>query len=70
MVQRRRPGDIRDAVLSVLRDAGGEASVSDIHRGVRELRGPDVAPSSVRSCLRLSSLFTQTKRGRYRLSDG
>lgn len=67
---RRRPGEVRDAIVSVLGQRKGEASVADIHSGVEKKLGGDVAKSSVRSHLRLSSTFEQVRRGVYKLRPG
>jgi site-specific DNA-methyltransferase (adenine-specific) len=66
---RRKPGEIRDAIVSVLQEHGGEASVAEIRAAVAfRVQGP-LSPSSVRSYLRLNSpgTFTRTQSGRYRL---
>ena len=61
------PGRIRDAIVSCLDLAGGDASVAEIHRAV-EARIGAVPASSVRSYLRLRpDRFERTQRGRYRL---
>ncbi len=67
MPDRRRPGEVRDAIRDYFRSVKREATVREIHAAVNEHLG-DVSGSSVRSALRLSNLFTQTARGRYRLS--
>lgn len=64
---RRRPGEVRDAIRDYLGMVKREASVGEIQAAVTERLG-QVPASSVRSSLRLSDLFTQTARGRYRLS--
>lgn len=66
MQQKRRPGEIRDAILRFLTANDGGASVSQIVDAVHETVG-GVAPSSVRSYLRLnaSELFERTVRGHY-----
>ena len=64
---RRRPGEVRDAIRDYLGAVKREASIGEIQAGVNERLG-QVPASSVRSSLRLSDLFTQTARGRYRLS--
>ena len=61
------PGRIRDAIVSCLDLARGDASVAEIHRAV-EARIGAVPASSVRSYLRLRpDRFERTQRGRYRL---
>lgn len=67
MPDRRRPGEVRDAIRDYLRTVRREATVGEIQTAVNERLG-NVPPSSVRSSLRLSDLFSQTTRGRYRLS--
>lgn len=65
---RRRPGEIRDAILRVLSSRRHGASVSEIEAGVRSLIG-GAAPSSIRSYLRLNSpeVFHREERGIYTL---
>ena len=67
MPSRRRPGEVRDAIRNYLRKIKREAKVAEIHEAVVATIG-EVPKSSVRSSLRLSELFEQTSRGRYRLS--
>jgi DNA modification methylase len=67
---RRRPGEIRDAIVAVLSAKPRGASVADIEFGVNELIG--AAPSSsIRSYLRLNSkvLFRNIDRGIYAIRD-
>ncbi|MHB0969200.1 MAG: DNA-methyltransferase [Thermoanaerobaculia bacterium] len=63
---RRRPGEIRDAILAVLASKPRGSSVADIESAVRDLIGP-VPSSSVRSYLRLNadSTFRNIDRGVY-----
>ena len=70
MRERRRPGEIRDAVVAYLVSEGGAASVTKICEGVATALGNPVAPSSVRSylCLNEGALFDRTSRGQYILS--
>jgi hypothetical protein len=68
MADRQRPGEVRDAIRGYLQGVRGEASVAQIRAGVELALGKQVPPSSVRSSLRLSSLFSQTSRGKYKLS--
>ena len=73
MVQKsRRPGEVRDAIIESLRDLGGEALVGDIRAHAERKLGGVVAPSSVRSYLRLNSgdVFERAGHGRYRLRPG
>lgn len=69
MAERRSPGQVRDAIISVLRELGGQGSTTDIRVGVERKLGGPVAPSSVRSYLRLNTpdLFQWIGRGRYAL---
>lgn len=62
---RRRPGEVRDAIVRVLSDLGS-ANVQEITGGVIELIG-DVPSSSVRSYLRLNTpaLFARMDRAQY-----
>lgn len=65
---KRRPGVIRDAIVSHLSGIDRDASVAEITRAVEARLGEPVAPSSVRSYLRIADdLLTRTARGRYRL---
>jgi DNA modification methylase len=67
---RRRPGEVRDAIVSVLEGHPRGASVQAITREVSELIG-DVPPSSVRSYLQLNTetLFARMDRAQYSLLD-
>jgi site-specific DNA-methyltransferase (adenine-specific) len=66
---RRRPGEIRDAIVQVLEGRQHGANVQTITNEVIELIG-DVPPSSVRSYLRLNTpaLFARMDRAQYALS--
>lgn len=70
MLARRRPGEIRDAIFSVLSARPNGASVKIIEQQVRELIGA-AAGSSVRSYLRLNtpSVFVRTARAHYALKS-
>ncbi len=70
MPPKKRPGEVRDAILSALRARPEGASVSEIEETVRDLIG-NAAPSSVRSYLRLNTptLFHRNTRGRYALKE-
>ena len=70
MAEKRRPGEIRDAILDVLSARAEGASISEIKREVSDLIG-DVSSSSVRSYLRLNtpSVFTRKVRGSYALKE-
>ena len=63
---RRRPGEIRDAIVQVLDGRPGAASVQEISAEVSALIGA-VAPSSVRSYLQLNTpeVFARQARGQY-----
>jgi site-specific DNA-methyltransferase (adenine-specific) len=68
--RRKRPGEVRDAILAVLAAKASGASVTDIERDVKGLIGSP-ASSSIRSYLRLNSktLFRRRGRGIYALRD-
>lgn len=70
MLTRRRPGEVRDAIFSVLSAWPSGASVQTIERQVIELIG-SAAGSSVRSYLRLNtpSVFVRTARAHYALKS-
>jgi site-specific DNA-methyltransferase (adenine-specific) len=67
---RRRPGEVRDAIVRVLDAKASVASVQEITDGVVELIG-HVPASSVRSYLRLNTpaLFARMDRAQYSLID-
>jgi DNA modification methylase len=67
---RRRPGEIRDAIVSVLANKSRGATVAEIQDEVEALIG-NAAPSSVRSYLRLNSdsLFYRAGRGVYTIRE-
>jgi len=67
---RRRPGEIRDAIVSVLSNKSRGATVAEIQDAVHALIG-SAAPSSVRSYLRLNSdsLFSRRDRGVYTIRE-
>ena len=66
---RRRPGEVRDAILGFLLTCSGEASVSEIRQAVAGRIEGQLSESSVRSYLRLNTGgdFERTGRGTYRL---
>lgn len=66
---RRRPGEVRDAIVQVLQGHHHGASVKEITKHVNDLIGV-IPPSSVRSYLRLNtpSIFARTERAQYSLS--
>jgi len=67
---RRRPGEIRDAIVSILSKKSRGATVAEIQDAVHALIG-SAAPSSVRSYLRLNSdsLFSRRERGVYTIRE-
>lgn len=70
---RRRPGQVRDAIVCVLSAKPRGASVAEIEQGVRGLIG-EAPASSIRSYLRLNtdsteSIFERADRGVYMLRD-
>lgn len=69
MESRRRPGQVRDAIVAVLQEQA-EATIDQIREGVDKILDSKVPSSSVRSYLRLNTggLFERTGRGRYRLA--
>ncbi len=72
MVERQRPGEVRDAIIGYFTEATVlDASVADVHAGVQAKLGRDIPASSVRSYLRLNTpgTFKRTGRGRYALAD-
>jgi site-specific DNA-methyltransferase (adenine-specific) len=66
---RRRPGEVRDAIVHVLAAQTRGASLASISEAVTSLIGP-VSPSSVRSYLQINTpeLFARTDRGQYVLN--
>ena len=68
--QRRRPGEVRDAIVTVLSNKPNGASITEIQDAVHALIGR-AAPSSVRSYLRLNSdsLFRRQDRGVYTIRE-
>jgi hypothetical protein len=68
-VGRRRPGEVRDAIVAFLKHQKKDASTSAIHIAVENSLDGKVPGSSIRSYLQLNSgnLFQRTGRGRYRL---
>jgi DNA modification methylase len=66
---RRRPGEVRDAIIQILEERPDGGSVQEIVHGVSELIG-DVAPSSIRSYLQLNTpaLFARMDRAQYVLN--
>lgn len=68
--ERRRPGEIRDAIVTVLSNKPHGASITEIQQSVHALIG-SAAPSSVRSYLRLNSdsIFRRRERGIYTIRE-
>lgn len=68
---RRRPGEVRDAIVEFLRVIGCGASVSQIEQAVSDRIGGPVPPSSVRSYLRLNTpaAFVRVGDGVYALHE-
>ncbi len=66
---RRKPGEVRDAIVTSLERKQGAASVQEITNDVIDLIGP-VAPSSIRSYLRLNTptLFARSDRAQYSIA--
>ncbi len=66
---RRRPGEVRDAIVRSLENRCSGATVQEITNDVVDMIGP-VASSSVRSYLRLNTpdIFARTDRAQYLLS--
>ena len=66
---RRRPGEVRDAIVEVLEGRQRGASVNEIAHGVADLIG-EVPASSVRSYLRLNTpeIFARMDRAQYVLA--
>ncbi len=66
---RKRPGEVRDAIVQVLEGRPGGASVVEITEEVGALIG-EVPPSSIRSYLRLNTpaLFARMDRAQYALN--
>lgn len=66
---RRKPGEVRDAIFTSLERKQGAASVQEITNDVIDLIGP-VAPSSIRSYLRLNTptLFARSDRAQYSIA--
>jgi site-specific DNA-methyltransferase (adenine-specific) len=65
---RRKPGEVRDAIVQTLEERPSGATLQEITSNVIELIG-DVPASSVRSYLRLNTpaLFARTERAQYAL---
>lgn len=66
-IQKKSPGIVRDAILTVLSESDGPMTVAEIERNVEIMLGP-TSGSSIRSYLRLNTpgLFSKNERGVYR----
>lgn len=67
---RRRPGEVRDAVIAYLKQRGADgATMVEIYAAVSEQLGAAPAKSSVRSYLNLNTpdMFERFGRAQYRL---
>jgi site-specific DNA-methyltransferase (adenine-specific) len=69
MTHRRRPGEIRDAIVSYLGQKPQGASVTEVYDAVQRALGDRIPHSSVRSYLRLNTdeIFLRETRGHYSL---
>lgn len=69
---RRYPGEVRDAIVTALRDAGKPMTVKEIRAAVAIQVGGKVPASSVRSYLNANygpgKKFVRVRRGVYRLA--
>lgn len=70
MKDKRRPGEVRDAIITVLSQYPNGAPVAEIEKGVQGFFGKTTS-SSIRSYLRLNtpSIFSKSGRGHYALKD-
>ncbi len=70
MSSKRRPGEVRDAILEVLMAHRGRATVREIQAGVADRIGR-VPPSSIRSYLQLNTpgIFARSDRAQYELDE-
>lgn len=68
---RRRPGEVRDAIIDYLRDKNSGATVADIRQAVAQRLKGELAESSVRSYLRLNAdgELQRVSAGVYKLAD-
>src|SRR5437868_1978500 len=66
---RRKSGEVRDAILGFFQSAQRDATVAEIREAVAEKFKGELAPSSVRSYLRLNTPqdFDSPREGVYRL---
>ncbi len=67
--ERRKPGQIRDAIFNFMAERASDASVAEIRQAVAERLKGELSESSVRSYLRLNTPgeFERTAHGTYRL---
>lgn len=67
---KRKPGEVRDAIVAVLSSAPDGVPLPEIERRVAQRIG-EAPPSSIRSYLRLNTpeLFSRSARGRYALRE-
>lgn len=73
MVERQKPGTVRDAIFEVFKQERRPMAMDDIHAAVEKKVGAPVARSSVRSYLNLNvtnGVFERVERGTYRLKRG
>lgn len=70
MSTKRRPGEVRDAIIEVLMAQQGGATATQVRTGVAARIG-EVPPSSIRSYLQLNTpgLFVRSDRGQYLLDE-
>ena len=70
-MNRRQPGKVRDAILTILHAYPLGTPVQQIVVGVRRLLDDQIPESSIRSYLRLNTprLFNRPQRGHYQLAD-
>ncbi len=68
MIERRRPGSVRDAILDAFGTTRAELTVSEVCAHVWRILGEDVPASSIRSYLNLNTPteFERVRRGVYR----
>lgn len=71
--QRRRPGEVRDAIVIAFREAGRPMTVGEIRAAVEDRLRGSVPASSIRSYLNLNcgegKLFDRVGRGEYQLNS-
>ncbi|MGQ0844328.1 MAG: hypothetical protein ACT4QF_09335 [Sporichthyaceae bacterium] len=69
VVERRKPGLVRDAIVAAFKDTKKEMTVAQVRESVDQALGESIPSSSVRSYLNKNTpgLFERTGRGSYRL---